>query len=687
VVRQKGLAGELGRLVQPGHSVPGGPLMPDAGAQFRLFEATAAVVGEVAARQPVVLVLDDLQWADLASLQLFGHLAARLPSGTAAVGVLRDRAPVPAAALSRLLATTSRVPGHRRIRLGPLDSAEVAELVRRETGRDPGDGVARTIHTRTAGNPFLAQQLSRLLAAGGSIAAVPSTVRDIVRGRLSRLDDDARDLLQVAALIGREVDLGLLASAAAIDAQTCLDRVEPAEQLGLLLSVRDNPFALRFPHDLVRESVAETTSLHRKIQLHLRLADALEAGVTFAESVAERVAHHLWAAGPLADPARTADALIRAGRRAAAKSALETAGQHLRSAAHLARTAGLAALELTALSELTAVVGMGSGFGGSRTDLLERAEDLARELGGDKWAISFLIARLAGYCAGLRLDRAGRLARRSLGEYEASPDPVLRAYSLHSWAVYQWAIGEIGEAFEYQGRSERTLLKDFDNHAKYPLRRDLHLIGAAISAEISALHDDLDTARSMLDMLEAAGEDPYAITVWASFASTVAALAGDPVWALRTAERGVAEDPGFSFAYFGAVLRINRCWARAVTGDDPAGHAAEAEAVLTAKLLDPPLTGLSTCYGLIAEMWLAADRLDAAAAALDRADQVLDAYGERYAEGLLLLLRARLRLAGGAPGNVVLAAAERAWELSAERGAHLFARRAEDLLRDLPRDR
>jgi len=187
----------------------------------------------------------------------------------------------------------------------------------------------------------------------------------------------------------------------------------------------------------------------------------------------------------------------------------------------------------------------------------------------------------------------------------------------------------------------------------------------------------------VLDTLEAAGDDPYAITLWAAFASTIAALAGDPAWALRTTERGIVEDPGFTFGLFGALLRMNRCWARAVTGDDPAGSAAEAEAVLTAKLLDPPLTGLSTWHGLIAEMWLAAGRPDAAAASLDRADQVLDIYGERYAEGFLLLLRARLGLAGGAPGNVVMAAAERSRALSAERGAHLFTRRAEELLRAL----
>lgn len=684
--REKWLTSELGYLVESDDRAPAEPEQADAGGQFRLFERVVALLREVSAARPVVLVIDDLQWADVASLQLFGHLAVRLPSGVAIIGTFRDRAPTPGTELSRLLAVTSRVSGHRRIRLGPLGPAGVAELVRREAGRDLGDGVVRSIHARTAGNPFFVRELSRLLAAGGYIsgdAAVPATVRDVVRDRVSHLDDEAHDLLQTAALIGRDVDLGLLARVAGLDTQTCLDRLEPVEHLGLLGPTPGNPFSLRFAHDLVRESVATATSPHRMVRLHLRVADALEDTESSLESVAERVAHHLWAAGPLADPSRTARALIGAGRRAVAKSALEAAEQHLRAATQVARSAGLAELELSALSQLTAVVGMGPGYVGSATDLLERAEHLARALGREEEAVNFLLSRQAAYCQGMQLDRAKWLARQFLEQTEASADPVLRAYGLHAWAIYQWAIGEIGSAFEYQRRSDRTLLEDIAGYGEFPLRRDLHLIAAGMHAEISALHGDLDAARPVLDTLEAAGSDPYAITLWAAFASAIAALAGDPAWALRVTERGIAEDPGFSFAFFGAHLRIIRCWARAVTGLDPAGAAAEAETLLTAMLLDPPLTGLATWYGLIGEMWLAAGRPDAAAVALDHAERVVETYGERYAEGLLLLLRARLLMAQGARVEVARAAAERARVLSAERGAHLFTRRAEQLVREL----
>ncbi|MDT3439474.1 MULTISPECIES: BTAD domain-containing putative transcriptional regulator [unclassified Pseudofrankia] len=688
--RQGWHAGELGRLVEP-RGVVAAPVLPDSGAQFRLFERAVALVGEVSARRPVVLVVDDLQWADVASLQMFSHLAARLPGGTVIVGALRDRVPAPGSELARMLATASRLPRHRRIRLGPLDQAEVAELVHRETGQVPGPAVARSIHARTAGNPFFVRELSRLLADGGELnedaaarAGVPSTVRDVVRGRMTGLDDDASGLAQIAALIGRDVDLGLLASAADLEVQACIDRLEPLEALGLLEPQPGDPFSFRFAHDLVRESVVSTTPPARAARLHLRVADALERSGADGESIAERLAHHLWAAGPLADPARTAGALERAGRRAAAKSAFDAAARQLVSAAQVARKASLAELELSALSQLTAVIGMRSGYVGSAADLLERAEHLARGLGREREAADFLFSRWAAYSQGIQLDRAGRLARRLLEEGEPSPDQVVRTYGLHAWGIHQWDVGNIGEAFRYLSQSNSIMFDGLAQREDDPLRHDLQLLSPVMLALNTALHGDVDAARALLDTLEAAaGDDSYAVTVWAAFAVTVAALAGDPAWALRAAERGIAVDPEFSFVFLGSYQRLARCWARAVTGEDPAGAAAEAERLIAVALLDPPRSGLATWYGLLAEMWLAAGMLIEAAAALDRAGSFLDTYGQRYPEGHVLLMRARLLQARGEPAAVIRAVAERARALSIKREAHLFARRAEELLTGL----
>ncbi|WP_329241096.1 AAA family ATPase [Streptomyces sp. NBC_01478] len=684
-------AGELGRLVTPNGSGRLTSVLPDSGVQFRFFEQAVALVRQVAAQRPVVLVVDDLQWADAASLDLLSHLMARLPDGTAVIGALRDRAPAPSSDVGRMLAAASRLPSHRRIPLGPLVPAEVAELVRRETGQDPGPGATRLIHTRTAGNPFFVRELSRFLAAGdvlteaaGVRTAVPVTVRDVVRDRMTGLGEDARSLLQTAALIGRTVDLALLARTADLDHETCLDRLASCEGLGLLEPSPGDPYSFGFPHDLVRESVAESISPPRAARLHLLVADSLEHRAADTELVAERLAHHLWSAGPLADPARTATALVQAGRCAAAKLALEAAARQLHSAAQLARTAGLAELELAALSLFTAVDGMRAGYVGSAVDLLERAEHLARGLEREREAAAFLYSRWAAYAQGIQLDRAGRLARRLLEQGEESDDPVVRTYGWYAWGIHQWSVGNIGEAFRYLSRTDRTVLENLAHQEEDPLRRDLRLIAVGMVAMMTALHGDTDAALALLDTMEAAaGDDPYAITVSATYSARVAALIGDPARALRAAERGIAVDPAFSFGFLGGYQRLARCWARAVTGEDPADAAAEAQDLIARSLCDPPRSGLATWYGFLAEMWLAAGKLDEAAAALDQADSAIKTYGQRYAESLLLLLRARVLQARGEPVAACRAVAEQAHALSVEREAHLFARRAVELMAEL----
>jgi len=685
---------ELGRLIEPGEILVAGTLLPDTGTQFRLFDRVVDAVGQVSALRPLVLVIDDLHWADVASLQLFSHLAIRLPEGTVIIGALRDRAPTPGAELARTLAAASRVSGHRRIRLGPLGLADVAELVRRETGEVADSGVVRGIHARTAGNPFFVRELSRFLADTGALSAgaaaeagVPSTVRDVVRDRLARVDDIVNGLLQTAALIGREVGIALLAEACDLDVQTCLVRLEPLQALGLLEPVPRDPFSFRFTHDLVRESVVGITSTQRKAQLHVRIADALERIVPEDDSMAERLAYHLWSAGPLAGPRRTAGALVRAGGCASNKSALEAAEWHLRSAVKVSRDSGLAELELSALSQLTAVVGMRSMYGSSAIDLLARAEQLARGLGRDLDAAGFLFSRWTAHHQAVEFDRSGPLARLLLEQGYASTDPMMRTYGVQAWGIHQHHIGNVGEAYRYVHQSERLLLEGLEHREENPVLADLLLLMTGMLAEITAVHGDVEAARRLLGAMEAvAGQNPYQITVWATLAARTASLVGDLDWALRVAERGIAVDAGFSFVFLGTYQRLARCWALALSTDEPEEATAaisEAQRLIAANLLDPPRSCVATWYVLLGEMHLAAGSIDEAAAALERADFYLNTYGQRYPEGLLLLLRARLLQAQGEPVAVVRAAATKARVLSLDREAHLFVVRADELLDEL----
>ncbi|HTI73590.1 MAG TPA: BTAD domain-containing putative transcriptional regulator [Mycobacterium sp.] len=692
--REKWVNSEIGRLVEPRDGVLAGSVFPDSGTQFRLFEGVVALVRRVAVVRPSVIVLDDLHWADSASLQLVAHLAVRLPAGVVIIGAIRDRAPTPGEELARMLAAASRVPGHRRIRLASLNVAEVAELVRHETGQDPGSGFARGIHARTGGNPFFVRELSRFLADDDELTAdsaaearVPATLRDVVKDRLTHLDDTCTGLLHVAALIGRNVGLDVLAEASGCDVQVCLDQLDSLEAYGLLEQTPRDPFSYRFTHDLIRDAVVGIIPTGQAPHLHLRIADALERTGSEDDSVAERLAYHLWSAGPLVDSARTAQALIRAGSSAATKSALEAAEEHLRSAVQLSRKAGLAELELSALSQLTAVVGMRSMYGIAALDLFERAEHLARGLGRESEAAGFLFSRWTAHQQGIELDRSGPLARRLLEQGYESADPLVRTYGLQAWGLHQWDIGNVGEAYRYLSQTKPTLLDGLARSDKDAVGGDLQSLMTGMLAEVTALHGEVDAARALVDMLEAAAaENPYRITIWATMGARIASIVGDPAWALRAAQLGMAVDPGFSFVFLGTYQRLARCWAVALSSDDPHTSAtviAEAQRLIAANLLDPPRSCVATWYALLAEMYLAAGSIDAAAEALDRAQFYIDAFGQRYPEGLVMLLRARVLYARGEPVGVVRAAAEAARASSADHEAGLFVARAERFLAGL----
>ncbi|MEA2842666.1 MAG: hypothetical protein QOJ69_337, partial [Actinomycetota bacterium] len=323
---------------------PGPPPALDAeSARFQLYEAVTAALAAVAVTRPLVVVLDDLHWADVASLALCEYLAARL-EGTRLLmlGTYRPAEVSRGHPLVPTLAGLARLPRLQRITLPGLNRTEVADFVAGGWALAPSDELAAALHARTDGNPFYLAELVKLLTSEGSLgrpdavaaAEVPAGVRDVLRRRLDRLPEATNALLRVAAVIGRDFDLGVLSAASEYDEDRTLEAVEAGLVTGI---VAEDPAVVgryRFSHALVQETLYEGLSALRKARLHARVGAAIEAFPRSDALVAE-LAHHFYRAAAAVGPEKGLRYALEAADAAQAALAYETVEDHLRRALQL----------------------------------------------------------------------------------------------------------------------------------------------------------------------------------------------------------------------------------------------------------------------------------------------------------------------------------------------------------------
>jgi len=341
------LAGEIARLCpEPAQRIGASLAEPLAAAEaerFRLFESLDTWIQRMGARHPVLLVLDDLQWADLPSLLLLAHLMqARRSTPLLAVAMYRDIEP-DRGDLSAVLHSLSRDTDCRRLTLPGLAGDAVTALLESAVGRAFGDReslLARELERDTTGNPFFLLEMARHLSdlgafdpdsapARATTADIPESVRDMVRWRLQRVSDGCAELLEIASVVGERFDAGLVASAAARDDAATVDLLDEAARAGLITEVDDDPDGWRFSRPLARRVTAARLSRGRRARLHQRIGETLES--RFDVSPAE-LAHHFGEAASIG----AADKAVRyerlAGERALAEVAAEVAVRHLRKA-------------------------------------------------------------------------------------------------------------------------------------------------------------------------------------------------------------------------------------------------------------------------------------------------------------------------------------------------------------------
>jgi tetratricopeptide (TPR) repeat protein len=308
---------------------------------------------------PLVLILEDLHWADESTLLLVSHLADGLTGRAILVlGTYRDVELDDRPLLARAVEDLVRRRLVHQVRVAPFGQEDVSSMLTALAGTTAPAPVVGTLFAETQGNPFFVEEMFRylvdegwLLDAGGrfvdrlmvSEIDVPANVRLVIGRRLDRFSAETRSVLGTAAVIGRFFDYLVLEQTAPEKPDEIIEALEAAERARLIVPIASAAGErFGFVHELVRQTLLIGLTSLRRRRLHLRVADTIEAlSLTTRDDRLADLAHHLLEAGPVADPARVFSALAAAGRHALMACAYQEAVQYFTTAAGQDEQAGL----------------------------------------------------------------------------------------------------------------------------------------------------------------------------------------------------------------------------------------------------------------------------------------------------------------------------------------------------------
>jgi hypothetical protein len=474
--------------------------------RYRLFDAVAAWLATVSADDPVLLVVDDLQWAAKPTLLLLRHVVRSTgPNRLFLLGTYRDSELGPDHPLIETLADFRRDDGVERLALTGLEPAAVAAYLEAAAGHPLDEdelAVASAIHAETEGNPFFVREVLRHLVETGTLEGpgggwstrralkelgIPEGVRDVVERRLARLSDGTRRMLRMAAVVGAEFEPALLIGDEA-DEEPLISALEEATTARLVMEAGNDRY--RFAHALVRDTLYDGLSPVRRATLHRRVGKAIEAlHAGHLDDYLPALTHHFARAG---HAAQAIDYAIRAGERAMGQLAFEAAavyyeqaldamsrmggqstarraallvalgrararggdaraGDTYLAAAELARSGGDAEDLAGAALGLADLWGSTGAVDDTRISLLDEAREALA--GATSTVTAQLLARLATelYFVPGSWDRRQTLSAESVEVARRLGDPRTLALSLHARNYALWRPGGAEERLA-QGR-------------------------------------------------------------------------------------------------------------------------------------------------------------------------------------------------------------------------------------------
>jgi DNA-binding winged helix-turn-helix (wHTH) protein len=566
--------------------------------RFRLFDAAALFLQRVAATQPIVVVLDDLHWADAASLRLLQFLARELAEARLLVlGTYRETGRTAAHPLSQCLAELARLDAFQRVELHGLATPDIARFIEATTGTPPVPALVDTVAEQTGGNPFFMTELVRLLISGGTTRAaaaaavpVPGNVREAVSRRVDGLSPVARALLSVAAVFGREFELPALAHAAARrprEHPRLLDALDEAAAARLIEAVPGAPDRYRFAHALVRETLYDSLSSRERARLHARAGDALAAvHAGHLDPQLSALAHHYAQAAVTGDPSTAIEYAVLAGRRAAATWAYEEAaaqfdralslcerippaarrrasaanhspyallldlgenvwksGDVARAKESFRRAAALAAAQRSPAQFARAALGFGGGFRGFdlgviEPSLIELLETALRMLPRRPSPLrGRVMARLAValYHVPDSLERRQALSREAVVIAQRSGDSAAHLAALYSRHWAIWGPDNLDDRLEAATAMIRLAEQVGDREIALHGHR-FHLLDSIECGDIAAVDTDLAACADLATALA----QPYYLWYVEYLRAMRALLEGRLTEAARLAERALA---------------------------------------------------------------------------------------------------------------------------------------------------
>lgn len=308
-------------------------------ARFRLFDAVTGLLLSAADVRPIIVVVEDLHAADDPSLLLLRYLASQVAdSHVLLLATYRDQALARNQPLVGTVAEVLRERGAGRIALRGLPPNEAATFMEAMVGTTPSPTVVEEVHRRTDGNPLFLAEVTNLIASRGAITGddpelppitIPAGVREAIAARVATLSEPCREMLELAAGLGREFSFHALIVLAALPRNELLSAVKEATSAGILTSVPGRTGRLRFAHELVREALYQELEPMQRMELHGRIGELLEEiHAADPEPHLAEMAHHFFEAAPLGEAGRAVEYGRRAAERANRVLAFEEAARH-----------------------------------------------------------------------------------------------------------------------------------------------------------------------------------------------------------------------------------------------------------------------------------------------------------------------------------------------------------------------